>query len=89
MSQQFLFVISENQNQFVGADLEKCLTAKSVSAVLKRVITDSEKTWLATQRGPMDAKLYTLIFSAKETIYKALANEEVGDNDLRKSSHRA
>lgn len=64
--------ISQNPMQFVGIDIETFLTAKKLPAVMKRVITDPEKSWLATQGSEIDLNLCTLIFSAKETIYKAL-----------------
>ena len=65
-------LVSQNPMQFVGIDIETFLTAKNLPAVMKRVITDHEKKWLATQDDEIDLELCTLIFSAKETIYKAL-----------------
>jgi len=54
----------------VGFDIE---TADRVTRrVAKRVLTDSEMNWVGSQAGDESGKWFTLIFSAKESIYKCL-----------------
>ncbi|MBW2630245.1 MAG: 4'-phosphopantetheinyl transferase superfamily protein [Deltaproteobacteria bacterium] len=55
----------------VGFDIE---TADRVTrSIAKRVLTDSEMDWVGRQAADESRKWFTLIFSAKESIYKCLS----------------
>jgi 4'-phosphopantetheinyl transferase EntD len=51
-----------------GVDIEACLSGDALVAVKHSVLTENDKEML----GPMDPLLVTAVFSAKETLFKAL-----------------
>jgi enterobactin synthetase component D len=65
-------IVAVGDDYTVGIDIETIISPHSMPAVLKRVITDAEKTWINQNHPTADAVFYTTLFSAKETIYKAL-----------------
>lgn len=56
---------------YLGIDIEKWFSIKTVEDVRKQVINDKEEQLLKRQQLTL-SKLLTIIFSAKESLYKAL-----------------
>jgi enterobactin synthetase component D len=56
----------------VGIDLEAWIAADALASVLDAVLVEGEATRLLQQTGWSLARVATLVFSAKETLYKCL-----------------
>lgn len=65
-------ILSTRMDVNVGVDIEAMLTPRAIAAVSKRVLTDTEKTWIDENNIDADVFFHTVVFSAKETIYKTL-----------------
>ncbi|KZL23785.1 phosphopantetheinyltransferase component of enterobactin synthase multienzyme complex [Pseudovibrio sp. WM33] len=62
----------------LGLDLEALLPEPSLGPLIARALTSAERRRLLGMPPPQQARRMTLIFSAKETVYKALAGEAGG-----------
>lgn len=65
-------ILTGNTNLSLGVDIEKVASGKALAALRQQVLCKSERDLIdATKNWSPDA-LATLIFSAKETLFKAL-----------------
>lgn len=67
----------------MGLDLESLLPEPSVGALMARALTPGERRSVLAMAAPRQARCVTLIFSAKETVYKALSGEARGTLDFQ------
>ena len=58
----------------IGLDVENYLEAKVAKDILPTVLIESEYPWVGTKNNP-NPQVFTLIFSAKESLFKALYPE--------------
>ncbi|WP_415401822.1 4'-phosphopantetheinyl transferase family protein [Tateyamaria sp. SN3-11] len=70
-------LVAARRDRVIGVDLETILSAHTAQTVGPQILTQTEATWLPSSKGDYLANL-TLIFSAKETLFKAL-NPRVGE----------
>jgi len=66
-----LVVLARQSGMLVGVDLEKVMPVDVATAVAPQVLSATEVRCLGIARD-MDPGLLTLVFSAKETLFKAL-----------------
>jgi len=64
-------IIKDDKSAYIGIDLEEQISTRTASNIEELVLKDSEKKIL-TQQGASDALAITIIFSAKESLFKAL-----------------
>jgi enterobactin synthetase component D len=64
-------VARETQVQAIGIDMEEGMTAELALPIRKQIASDTEQHWLDQQPLPPEVAL-TLVFSAKESLFKAL-----------------
>ncbi|MBO0132034.1 4'-phosphopantetheinyl transferase family protein [Agrobacterium burrii] len=65
-------LVASEETRLVGIDIEKMLTGASLKAVLQEALNAEERDRVCQQKTIDPAVLATLIFSAKETLFKAL-----------------
>ncbi len=65
--------ISGANGRLLGVDLETCLAPDRAELLSRRILTLREQGWQKLLCGPDAAQMLTLVFSAKETAYKALS----------------
>jgi len=65
-------LVARGENMLIGIDVEKVATGNSLEAIMKEALSARECNRLAHQTCLDQAILATTIFSAKETIFKAL-----------------
>lgn len=65
-------VVTAEANTYVGVDLERIASGRSLEAILNLALNPVEREALANQDAFSEGVLATLIFSAKETLFKAL-----------------
>lgn len=56
----------------MGVDIERLLMPVALQSVINRVATQAEQRWLHTLAASQQQFCATLLFSAKETLFKAL-----------------
>ncbi|MBT4791339.1 MAG: 4'-phosphopantetheinyl transferase superfamily protein [Halobacteriovoraceae bacterium] len=65
-------VVSEDQSiRSLGIDIERCVDEKRMDVIKKMALTDEEISYLDGYQGDK-LRLATIIFSAKETLFKLL-----------------
>ncbi|APO76912.1 4'-phosphopantetheinyl transferase protein (plasmid) [Rhizobium etli 8C-3] len=67
-----LCLVLAGEERLIGIDVEKVATGASLEAILKEALAPQERDRVFQQTRFDPAVLATLIFSAKETIFKAL-----------------
>ncbi|MEE4484885.1 4'-phosphopantetheinyl transferase superfamily protein [Serratia ficaria] len=75
-SSQNILLLTGPAGLRMGADIERDLAPISLQAVINRVATPTEKRWLHTLEHSRQRIAATLLFSAKEALFKAF-NAEV------------
>ena len=70
-SNRLVFLVSD-ENLLLGVDIESLLPPVSVYAVINRIATIKEQSWLRTLDFPEQQIAATILFSCKETLFKAL-----------------
>ncbi|MEA1971589.1 MAG: 4'-phosphopantetheinyl transferase superfamily protein [Thermodesulfobacteriota bacterium] len=60
------------QSDYLGVGFDIETADRVTSSIARRVLTDSEMDWVGRQAEDESRKWFTLIFSAKESIYKCL-----------------
>lgn len=61
-----------NRNMLCGIDLEQIAQSSALDAILQRCVSPQERIWIDHQNIIPPDILATLVFSAKESVYKAL-----------------
>jgi len=61
------------QSDYLGIGLDIEAIDRVTSSIARKVLTGGEKEWVGRQTEDESGKWYTLIFSAKESIYKCLS----------------
>ena len=64
-------VLPNTRNSYVGVDIEDWLTTSIANDICETIVADNEQVMLKTLNQPF-AQLLTLVFSAKESLFKAL-----------------
>lgn len=65
-------VVSDNTSMLVGIDIEDVASASSLDTIFQEVLLPDEANFIRSQNVLPPEVLATLVFSAKETLYKAL-----------------
>ncbi len=64
-------MVTNDHNTACGVDIEHLASASASNAILKKCLNDAERDWLSTQTNRAPDLAATLIFSGKESIFKA------------------
>lgn len=64
-------VAHSNRYEGVGVDIEHWIAAERFLSVKEQILSPEEERWLVTQDRPIH-QLGTIVFSAKESLFKAL-----------------
>lgn len=76
----------------LGLDMERLLETGRALRLRNAILTEDEQSWLSNERDDSAARLLTLFFSAKESLYKAinpLAGVYFGFQDARINEYDA
>lgn len=65
-------IVSANRHSCVGIDIERLAKGDTLDAILKTCLSDGERSLLARQDDYSISQMATLIFSAKETLFKMI-----------------
>lgn len=68
-------LVSRNDTVLLGVDIERLIAQKSIDAVIDEAFVQEEHSYLRETRTYNCQQLVTLLFSAKETLFKALYPE--------------
>lgn len=65
-------LLTASVNSHLGIDLEKIASENALKALRQQVLNDAERTLVSSAKDWQPDVLATLVFSAKETLFKAL-----------------
>lgn len=65
-------LVKHSETFLCGADVERCPTGETLEAIWSETLTNRDKWFLSRYPEPKRRHLTTAVFSAKETLFKAL-----------------
>lgn len=72
-NKNYVFLITSDASRRLGIDLEYFISDISYQAIMNRLITTDEKKWINSLPKKKRKPIVTLIFSAKEALFKSIS----------------
>lgn len=82
-NKKYSAIIIADKNWIIGIDIESILSNMSTNSIINIIFNQNEKNIISTYCSSQINFFVTIIFSAKETLYKAFYKEEYENFSIR------